>query len=333
MQRAASLLWFPIFFAIALPLTFQFANNHSTAHHIPVAVVGSTHEMRVLADELHRVQAGGFEVQRSPSVAAATAQVRDRKVAAAYVAGTTAVVYVARAASAIRANYVQGVFTRLATSDGQAPRLVDLVPLASRDGGTGIFFFVFPLMMAGLITAIVLVQLPAWGIGRRMTVVAVVGAVGALASYCAAVGFHVLPAKPLLLAYAFLLTQVYGQLMVGAAPLLKQYFLSVSLTLALILSVPSSSGTLSPDLMPAFFRDLSDALPLAQAAKVTRDIAYFHDNGITQATLILALWAAVAVGAVAFARLRLLRTRTADTPRALSPPNRRIASQRPSTVS
>jgi hypothetical protein len=47
----------------------------------------------------------------------------------------------------------------------------------------GIFFFVFPLMMIGLVTAIVLVQLPAWGIGRRIVVVAAVGSIGALASY------------------------------------------------------------------------------------------------------------------------------------------------------
>lgn len=330
MRRVASVLWFPVFFAIALPLTFQFAYNHATPHDVPVAVVGSTNDVRLLADELHRVQAGGFEVRRSPSIAAATAEVRERKIAAAYVAGATDTVYVARAASAIRANYLQGLFTRLAPSGGQTPRLVDLVPLASRDGGTGIFFFVFPLMMAGLITAIVLVQLPGWGIGRRLTVVAAVGAVGALASYFTAVGLHVLPGRPLLLAYAFLLTQVYGQLMVGAAPLLKQYFLPVSLTLALILSVPSSSGTVSPDFMPAFFRDLSDALPLAQAVRVTRDIAYFHDSGIAKPTLVLGLWAAIAAGAVAIAWLRQWRVHAAVEARAPSQPVPRIVGGGPS---
>jgi hypothetical protein len=29
MQRVASVLWFPVFFAIALPLTFQFVYNHA----------------------------------------------------------------------------------------------------------------------------------------------------------------------------------------------------------------------------------------------------------------------------------------------------------------
>jgi hypothetical protein len=303
--RVASILWFPVFFAIVLPLTFETAFHQPTPHNISIAVAGSRYQVRLVTGELGRVRAGGFEVWPSPSATAAAAAVRNRTAAAAYVAGSTGTVYVARAASAIRASYLQGVFTRIATEAGaQPPPVVDLVSLTSGDGGTGIFFFVFPLMMAGLITAIVLLQLPAWGIGRRVTVVAVVGAIGALAAYLTAVELHVLPGKPLLLAYAFLLTQVYGQLMVGAAPLLKQYFLPVSLTAALILSVPSSGGTVTPDLLPGFFRDLSYALPLAQGVKITRSIAYFHGAGIAQATVVLGVWAAVAAGIVAAAWLR-----------------------------
>ncbi len=90
------------------------------------------------------------------------------------------------------------------------------------------------------------------------------GAVGTVATYVTVVGLSVLPGKPLLLVYEFLLTQVFGQLMVGAAPLLKQYFLPAALTFALILSVPSSGGAVTPDLLPTPFRYLSDALPLAQ---------------------------------------------------------------------
>jgi ABC-type multidrug transport system permease subunit len=151
--------------------------------------------------------------------------------------------------------------------------------------------------------------------GRRVTYVGAVGAVSALAAYLTVVGLNVLPGKPLLLVYAFLLSQVYGQLMVGAAPLLKQYFLPVSLTSALILSVPSSGGTVPPDLLPAFFRDLSYVLPLAQGVTVTRGVAYFHNSGIAQATLVLGLWAAVAAAIVALTSLRQSRVRVASRER------------------
>jgi hypothetical protein len=330
-RRVASILWFPVFFAIALPLTFETAFHQPTPHKMPIAVVGSPDQVRLVNGELDRVRAGGFEVRQSPSAAAATAAVRGRTDAAAFVASSTGVIYVARAASAIRTSYVQGVFTGIAAETGkQPPRVVDLVPLASGDGGTGIFFFVFPLMMAGLITAIVLLQLPTWGIGRRVIVVAAVGAIGALAAYLTAVELHVLPGKPLLLAYAFLLTQVYGQLMVGAAPLLKQYFLPVSLTAALILSVPSSGGTVPPDLLPGLFRDLSYALPLAQGVKITRSIAYFHSTGIAQATLVLGVWAAVAAGTVvAASRRRPSGGRPAASSRSLSLLNPKTAGSEP----
>jgi hypothetical protein len=321
---AVSVLWFPFVFAILLPVTFEVAFHQPTPHKVPIAVVGDTGQVRHEADLLQRIVPSGFVVRRSPSATAATAAVRHRRVAAAYLAQTaTPSVYVARAASAIRANDLQVVFAQVATATHtQPPKIVDVVPLASGDGGTAIFFFVFPLMMIALIAAIVVLQLPTWGIGRRAVVVAAVGAVGALATYVTVIGLHVLPGKALLLVYAFLLTQVYGQLMVGAAPLLKQYFLPFSLTVALILSVPSSGGTVTPDLLPAFFRDLSYVMPLAQGVKVTRGVAYFHNAGIAQANLVLALWAAIAVATVAFAWLRQSHAETARAAKlAAEPPH------------
>lgn len=312
-RSIASILWFPIFFAIALPVALGTAFHQPQPHDVPIAVVGPASQVRLLTDELHGVDAGGFAVRASPSAAAATAAVRDREVAAAYVdEGPAGTVYLARAAAPIRANYLQGVFAGIASEAGRPPvPIVDLVPLAAGDGGTGIFFVVFPLMMTGVITAIVLGQVPAWRIGRRTAAVAVVGAVGAAATYLTAVSLEVLPAKPLLLAYTFVLTQVFGQLMVGAAPLLKQYFLPAGLTFALILSVPSSGGTVSPDLLPTPFRLLSDGLPLAQAVDVMRGVAYFGGAGIVAPTLIMLGWAAIAAGTVTIAARRQSRTRPA----------------------
>jgi hypothetical protein len=310
-RRAVSILWFPIFFAAVLPVGWQVAYRAGQPHKIAIAAVGNTSQVSLLTDELHRVKANGFVVRKVGSAETATAEVRDRSVDAAY-AGATGNLYVARAASAIRANYLQGVFSQIAAEARRPPPpVVDLLPLAPGDAGTGIFFFVFPLMMAGLIAAIVLLQLPTWEIGRRVIFVVGVGAVSALAEYFSVVALHVLPGKPLLLVYAFLVTQVYGQLMVGAAPLLKQYFLAFSLTLSMVLSVPSSGGTVPPDLIPGFFRDLNYVLPLAQGVKVTRGVAYFHNTGIAQATLVLGLWAAIAAATVAVAWLRQSRAQLA----------------------
>lgn len=71
---------------------------------------------------------------------------------------------------------------------------------------------------------------------------------------------------------------------------------------------------MTPDLLPTPFRYLSDALPLAQAVDITRSVAYFHNANITQPTLIMLLWAAIAVGTVAFAWIRQPRTEPTEAP-------------------
>jgi hypothetical protein len=133
------------------------------------------------------------------------------------------------------------------------------------------------------------------------------GAVASIVAYLTAVDLHVLPGEPLILLYAFALTQVYGLLMVGLQPWLKQFFLPVSMISALILSVPSSGGTVSPDMLPAPFHDLSYVLPLAQTVSITRSVAYFHAAGIAQATLVLGAWAALTAAAIASAWWRQSR--------------------------
>lgn len=314
-RRIVSILWFPFFFAIVLPLAFLAAYHQPQPHNVPIGVVGNAGQVSRVADELHRVSAGGFEVSQLPSVPAATAAVRDRQVDAAYVGDASgSTVYLARSASSIRANYLQGVFTSIAgETGGKPPQTVDLVPLETGDSGTGIFFFVFVLMMSGLIAAMALQPLATWGIRRRAATVAAVGAVATATTYLTALGLHVVPDKPLLLVYGFLLTQVFGQLMVGAAPLLKQYFLPFALLFSLILNVPSSGGTVTPDLLPTPFRYLSDVMPLAQAVKVTRSVTYFQNADLTPATLLLVLWAAIAVGALATAQLRQSHSRSPRT--------------------
>jgi hypothetical protein len=275
---------------------------------MPIAVVGTASQIRTVTEDLGHLDPSGFQVRPASSPDDAAAQVRNRTVAAGYVAGTrAATLYVATAASFIRASYVEGVFGRIAAQARTAPpETVNVVPLQDGDSGTGVFFFLFPLMMVGVITVIVLLQTP-WPILTRVGVVAGVGAVATLAAYFAAVGFDVLPAKPLLIPYEFLLTQVYGLLLVGSARLLRQFFLPASMTFALILSVPSAGGTVPPDLLPPFFRDLSYVMPLAQGVRFTRSIAYFHNASLLAPTVVLVGWAIVAAVVLSVARLQELR--------------------------
>jgi hypothetical protein len=51
-QRIPSILWFPIFFAIALPVTFEAAYHQPQPHNVPIAVVGQASQVHLVTDEL-----------------------------------------------------------------------------------------------------------------------------------------------------------------------------------------------------------------------------------------------------------------------------------------
>jgi hypothetical protein len=307
-RHIASILWFPFLFAIALPLIFELAFHAPQPHRVPIAVIGTARQVESMSKELHAVNSGGFRVERARSEAAAESAVRDRDVAAAYLETSPShpVLYVAKAASAIRASYLQGVFTQLALeARTPPPQLVDVVPLRPGDSGNAVFFFVFPMLMVGIITVLVLLQrAQTWSIEHRSLAVVGMGAVGAAAAYITVVNLNALPNKPALLLYAFFLSQVFGQLLLGAAPILKQYFLPVAMTFSLVVGVPSAGGTVPPDLLPVGLRYLSDVLPLAQGVRIARSVAYFHDANLLAPTMILVAWTAVALIGLAFVRYR-----------------------------
>src|ERR1700738_2467054 len=118
-RRIVSILWFPVFFAIVLPLAFLAAYHQPQPHDVPSGVVGDASQVSRIAGELHHVSAGGFEVRQLPSVPAATVAVRGQRVDAAYASdGSAGTLYLARGASAIRASYLQGVFASIAAEAG-----------------------------------------------------------------------------------------------------------------------------------------------------------------------------------------------------------------------
>ena len=138
--------------------------------------------------------------------------------------------------------------------------------------------------------------------------IAGVGTVATVSTYLAAVQLDIVPNKPLLLLPQFVLTQVFGQLLVGVALLLTRFFLPVAMTFLMILSVPSSGGVVTPDLLPAPFRLLNETLPLAQGVKINRSVAYFDNAGLTRPVVVLTLWVAIAVGTVVVASARQRHT-------------------------
>ena len=79
--------------------------------------------------------------------------------------------------------------------------------------------------------------------------------------------------------------------------------------LFLVIGNPASGGSSAPELLPGFWRTLSQLLPPGAGVTSLRDVVYFNGHGSSHALIVLAVYAVLG-GAVAMIARRL-RTRAA----------------------
>jgi hypothetical protein len=219
---------------------------------------------------------------------------RHQDVVAAVVDGSPAELLVTGGSSSVRATYLEQALPPILAQEGWRgpPTVTDVTPRRGQDvTGNAAMFWGLPLLVVGFIISILLLQFATWSLTRKAAAIAVVGALSSAAIFAIATGMDVLPAKPLLLVYGFVLTQAIAWLSCGIAPFAKQYFVVVSGTFVLILGIPSAGGTVPTDLLPDVPRWLSEFMPLSQAIALGRSTAYFHDHGALRPLLILLGWA------------------------------------------
>jgi hypothetical protein len=68
---------------------------------------------------------------------------------------------------------------------------------------------------------------------------------------------------------------------------------AIGWVLFFVIGNPASGGSSAPELLPSFWRALSQALPPGAAVTSLRDVVYFHGHGSTRALIVLALYALV----------------------------------------
>ncbi|MFB6817510.1 hypothetical protein ACFCV8_23480 [Streptomyces sp. NPDC056347] len=257
---------------------------------------------------LDGAEPGGFHVQGYRDSSAAARAVTTGDVAGAFVSGGSgsSELLVSSAASSTRAEFLEGFFGRdVAQRLDTTITVRDVVPVAAGDvSGAGLFFYAMPLLLVGLITSIVLLQLGGWRLRNKLVLIAGAGAFASLFCYFFATARDVIPSSPPLLLYGFVLTQAVGWLTTAVAMLFKRVFMPIAMTFVLILGVPTSGGTVNSDMLPAFMGWLNGILPFAQFIDITRSSAYFDGHGIAQPLMILLAWAFAGAALVAFAARR-----------------------------
>jgi uncharacterized phage infection (PIP) family protein YhgE len=80
---------------------------------------------------------------------------------------------------------------------------------------------------------------------------------------------------------------------------------AIGAILFLVIGNPASGGSSAPELLPGFWRALSQILPPGAAVTSMRDAVYFHGHGSSHALIVLAVYAVLgaAVAMIAY-RLR-----------------------------
>ena len=289
------------------------ANHSPKPHGVPIGIVGTPALAGVADAELARAAPGAFDVHAYRSLSSARTAVLHRSVYGAFQPFPAPVLLVASAASPPVAVLLQRTFTRVARRSGRTLAVHDLVPLPSSDStGATSFSVVLSLILAGLVgasvvyaftqngphAARVLVTL-ALGVGAGLVTALVTNIlIGAYPGH-----FFAVWGVATLFVFAIGLPIAAFQVIFGIAGT------AIGWILFLVIGNPASGGSSAPELLPGFWRTLSQLLPPGAGVTSLRDVVYFKGHGSSRALIVLALYTVLGGAVAMFARRH--RTRAA----------------------
>ena len=285
------------------------ANHSPKPHSLPIGIVGTPAAAGAAGAQLARAAPGAFDVHAYRSLATARTAVLHRSVYGAFQPVPLPVLLVADAASPPVAVLLQRTFGTVASRSGRALAVHDLVPLPSSDStGATTTSAVFSLIIAGLLGTTIIFTLTRHRPEKVRVLVTVALGVG-----------------------AGLITALVTSVLVGAFPdhffqvwgVATLFVLAIGLPIAafqvifgipgtaigailfLVIGNPASGGSSAPELLPGFWRALSQILPPGAAVTSMRDVVYFNGHGSSHALIVLAVYAVLgaAVAMIAY-RLR-----------------------------
>jgi hypothetical protein len=301
-----------VLLAVFALVSSNVAANHSPKPHgLPIGIVGTPAVAEAARVELARAAPGAFEVHAYPSLTAARAGVLHRSVYGAFQPVPSTILLVASAASPPVAALLQRTFASVASRSGRALAVQDLVPLPSSDSsGATIFSAVLSLIIAGLAGTTLVYTLTRHR-PESLRVVATV-ALGVGAGLITALVSNVLVG-----AFPGHFFQVWGVatlfvLAIGLPIAACQVIFGIAGTVIgavmfLVIGNPASGGSSAPELLPGFWRTLSQILPPGAAVTAMRDVVYFHGHGSSHAFIVLAVY--TVLGAAVAMMVYRVRTR------------------------
>lgn len=293
----------------ALVLSNVAANHSPKPHGLPIGIVGTTAVADAARAELARAAPGAFDVHAYQSLASGRTAVLHRSVYGAFQPIPFPVLLVATAASPPVAVLLEKTFASVASRSRRSLAVSDLVPLPSSDSsGATSYSAILSLIIVGLAgtsVVFILTRHRPEAVRVVLTVILGIGAglITALVTDVLVGAFHdhffQVWGVTTLFVLAIGLPIAAFQVIFGIAGT------AIGAVLFLVIGNPASGGSSAPQLLPGFWRTLSQLLPPGAAVTSMRDVVYFNGHGSSQALIVLAVYAVLgaAVAMIAY-RLR-----------------------------
>jgi hypothetical protein len=271
------------------------ANHKPEPHKLPIGVVGSSAMVEGVTTELEGRDPGGFEIKAYASAAAARTAIRDRRIYGAFEPGPPPTLLVASAASAVAEEILIETFRPPVVGRGETLTVDDVVPLPSSDDtGATAFSAVLSLTIAAILgSSIIFITAGKRRLAVRLGAVLALGIgaglMGAIATNVLVGAFPGRFAAVWLVATMFVLAIAFP--VAAFQTLIGLPGTGLGLVAFVVVGTPSSGGATAPELLPGFWRAVSQLLPPGAGTTAMRDLVYFHGHGALRALLVLALYA------------------------------------------
>jgi hypothetical protein len=292
----------------AMVFAFVFPGNQPKPHHVPVGFVGSPEIESALAAK----SGSAISFRSYESEQAARAAIQSREVYGAFISEDRhSQLLVASAASPSIAQLLRG-----AAAESHTPVQVhETAPLNENDPrGVTINLMFLPLIVVCSTAAMALGTL---GLSRSR----LIGAIGLFATLgglgvtsLVSLGLGALPGSFLALSGVTALSILAMALpTAGFHRLLGPAGVAVGAVLFLIIGNPASGNATAPELLPGFWRWISQFMPPGAGGTGLRNVAYFDGNATIRPVLVLMSYAIVGAALVFAAdAIHRRRARSAD---------------------
>ncbi|MFE9249705.1 hypothetical protein [Streptomyces sp. NPDC007088] len=308
----------PMLMCLGMGLAYLGAFVTPSPNHLPVAIVGSGPEAKVLAQTVHdKAAARGESVDVSTVADRAQAghRLAEQDLAGAFVPSPKAPeLLVASASSDMSATAAQKVFTPVATAQDKPLKVTDLAPPAHGDPtGQGVFFLLVAVSIGSYASVAVL-----GGAGAALRMRGRAALVAGTSFVVSLIGAAL--AGPLFHLVSRGLWGVWGMawlysagilfLGVGLHTFLKRWTTLTMMVLFVMLNFTSSGGLFRPELLNGFFGALHSFWNGAGFVEGVRGLVYFDHHGLGGHLVTLTGWLVAGLLATGVAAVWERRQRT-----------------------